>query len=59
MAGAQPVLLQQLVVPTGLGEDVLESQALDGHRVVLTATTVADSAPLSNLSAGPVLLASC
>jgi len=31
----------------------------DGHRVVLTATTVADSAPLSNLSAGPVLLASC
>jgi hypothetical protein len=31
----------------------------DGHRVVLTGTTVADSAPLSNLSAGPVLLASC
>ena len=31
----------------------------DGHTVVLTATTVADSAPLSNLSAGPVLLASC
>ena len=31
----------------------------DGHRVVLTGTTVEDSAPLSNLSAGPVLLASC
>ena len=31
----------------------------DGHRVVLTGATVEGSAPLSNLSAGPVLLASC
>jgi hypothetical protein len=37
----------------------LDDVEQDGHRVVLTATTVADSAPLSNLSAGPVLLASC
>lgn len=31
----------------------------DGHTVVLTATVLPDAAPLSNLSAGPVLLASC
>ena len=37
----------------------LDDVEQDGHRVVLTATTAADSAPLSNLSSGPVLLASC
>ena len=31
----------------------------DGHTVVLTATAAANSAPLSNLASGPVLLASC
>ncbi|MET1060465.1 MAG: hypothetical protein ABWX84_12760 [Nocardioides sp.] len=37
----------------------LDDVVQDGHRVVLTATTVGGSAPLSNLAAGPVLLASC
>ena len=37
----------------------LDDVQQDGHRVVLTGTTVVDSSPLSNLSSGPVLLASC
>ena len=47
---------QLLAYPELFAVDDVEQ---DGQRVVLTGTTVAGSAPLSNLSAGPVLLASC
>jgi hypothetical protein len=37
----------------------LDDVEVDGHTVVLSATANPDNAPLSNLTSGPVLLASC